>query len=576
VDPYTLPPDLSILSDAALAGRLDEIRTLAANTDIDAEGGVERLESLADARDALAAELQSRADLAAADAERRAAVAARFADADPEPEPTPEPEPEPVVELAADPEPEPTPEPAPEPEPAVAELAEQPTPAPVAAATVTAGLAQRRTPAEMPRPREGDGNGSMQALAELQGVGITPGSHLSIEQVAESFAEWSWRNRSWMGSPKTEALVRSTWNFGEAMLSQAPDENYGIFKKAQQQYKDDQQALVASGGPCAPLMPTYEFYHCWSPQRPVEAFLPTVGAPRGGIRYINPVPLNANSAGAITIKDAADSALAIGAPGYTAKNCSRVSCPSETSVTVAAVSWCVTFDNLNFRVFPEQIQDFLQRVQVEHAKAKEIYYLDRIDVLAGAAVDVNAAQATLYGARRSLFRDLITAGHNYRKRNNMDPGAVLDILLPDVVEESLAVDMTNDNESFEGTTVVGGPGGNLTQALARAARLNVGFYYYDSSRAGFPSSAHAGAAGAWRAMPTRFRSYMWAPGSIVRLDAGMLDLGVVRDSTLNSSNDMQMFAEQWVEIAKVGCEVVAFDHTACYSGAAPNFVAPSC
>jgi hypothetical protein len=219
----------------------------------------------------------------------------------------------------------------------------------------------------------------------------------------------------------------------------------------------------------------------------------------------------------------------------------------------------------------------LERVQIEYVKAKEIRYLNRIDELAGPVVDIAAAQANPFGAARSLFRDLVVAGHQYRKRNNMSRDAILDVWLPEVVEDVLRIDMVNDHEMGGMGSIVSGPNGNLATILAQRARLNVNFYYYDASRAGFPLAAHDGAVGTWDTLPTRFRSYMYSPGSVVRLNAGQLDLGIVRDSTLNGQNDLQMFAEEWIEVARVGCEIAAHDHTACYSGVGPlGVAAPAC
>lgn len=42
--------------------------------------------------------------------------------------------------------------------------------------------------------------------------------------------------------------------------------------------------------------------------------------------------------------------------------------------------------------------------------------------------------------------------------------------------------------------------------------------------------------------------YLFPEGTFSRADAGTLDLGVVRDSTLNSTNDYRYFAESWEAI----------------------------
>lgn len=613
---FSLPSNWKKLTDAALAAHLETIEHLRSAVTADgaefnihspADGdnpsGVEVVESLGEAKQAIKAELAEREETAAADAARREAALAALSDPEPEPEPEPEAPAEDAAteELAAE-EPDPETPAVEEPEaPAVEELAaaEEPDPEPEAPAADPepakpavdpaqglANMSARRTATEVPRPAttpDGPITGRM-IVAPKQ---ITNQSQFSVGDVLEdvdALAEHltpqinSRPKQQYKGeTPEYTTLITSEFNYGDGMLTEQDSAaNFSMMDRAGQSWRDEQEVLVASGGPCAPLMPSYEFTTCYSPQRPVEAGLPVIGAPRGGIKFLNQVPLGGEAAAAITIKDAAAGALLPGAAGYVAKNCTRVACPTESELTVASISWCVTFDNLNFRVFPEQVRDMLRRVQIEFTKAKEIFYLNRLDALSGAVIDINAAQANTFGSGRSLFRDLVVAGHNYRKRNNMGRDAILDVWLPDVVEDSLAIDMVNDNDMNAVGSIMAGPSGNLTQVLAQRARMNVSFYYYDASVAGFPASAHDGAAGAWNQLPDTFRSYMYAPGSVVRLDGGQLDLGIVRDSTLNGQNDLQMFAEQWIELARPGCEIARHDHSANYTGVGPqDVVAPA-
>jgi hypothetical protein len=609
---FALLPNWKNLSDAALRGQLSTIIETAKTIDPDAPAvaatedsaevpsGLDQLEALADAKELIEAELEERDATAAAEQTRRDEVMGRFAD-DPDDDEDGEEDEEPAddpaeastpadqelstdpaadapVADAADPAPAgdaPAAEAATGDAPAAAtEPAEQPgddgaaAPATASASAVTRAMSASRASDETPGA---GGNASvermMRTTSQLGSADVDPGTVVDLDRMAELLTERLHNLTGWQGNREMERAFRALWQFGDGeMLTQAPNENYPILRDAQRHYQEEQDVLVASGGPCAPLMPTYNFFQCFSPQRPLEAFLPTVGAPRGGIRFIDPPGLSTEAGAAIDTKDSTALATTPGA-GWVDKNCSRVTCPTETEVTVAAVSWCVTFDNLNFRVFPEQVRDFLEQVQTMHTRAKEIYYLDRIDDLSTAAVDIATATAPAYGAVRSLYRELLTIGHNYRKRNNMSTDAVLDILLPDVVQEILAIDMTND--ASVGMSVAAGPGGNLAEVLARKARLNIGWYYYDGTDGAFPSSEHNGVGTAWQDLPTVVRSYVYAPGSIVRLDAGTLDVGPVRDSALNRTNDVELFAEQWVEIANVGCEINAYDHTLCPDGTAP-------
>jgi hypothetical protein len=60
------------------------------------------------------------------------------------------------------------------------------------------------------------------------------------------------------------------------------------------------------------------------------------------------------------------------------------------------------------------------------------------------------------------------------------------------------------------------------------------------------------AAGALSEWPNTVRWFIFPEGEWVYLDSGVLDLGLVRDSTLNSQNDYQIWMEEFSGIAKVG------------------------
>lgn len=614
---YSLPEGWEQFSTELLAAKATEIRTLAAKIDetvLDApapeegEGvsGIEYAESLASAKKAVDELIDTQATEAAAVAERRAAVLSDLTDPEPDPEPEVTPEPEVVEPVAEEVEPvaetiveetvvvEETVEIDVEVPDTPAELIDDPTPAPVepevtpepvgAMATKDAGsglraMNARRTASEQPRPASTSPSGRLRAVGEMTTQGWVPGQFMEDPDQLTEFVTGRLRNigsSNYEGPREQVNLLSSHAEFASEYTLSATDvqHNFGVFELAKTDYQAEQEALVAAGSPCAPLMPSYDFQTWYGPQRPIEQGLVTVNADRGGIKYLDQSRITTEAAAGITVKDATAAALEPGDGGYAQKNCTRISCPTETEVTVGLVQWCVRFDNLRYKVFPEFVRKVLGDLAVEYAKAKEVFYLDRMDTLAGSAVDIAAALAGLtatntFGAGRSLYADLTTAAANYRKRNNMGRDAILDVWLPTIVEDILAVDTANDPNMSTVGTIVSGPNGNLTQVLAQRARLNVNWYYYDSTNVGFPASEFSDAAGTWNPLPTVFRSYMHAPGAVVRLDAGELNLGVYRDSALNKDNDLEMFAEQWLEVANPTAEIVSFDHTTCYSGVGP-------
>ncbi len=68
--------------------------------------------------------------------------------------------------------------------------------------------------------------------------------------------------------------------------------------------------------------------------------------------------------------------------------------------------------------------------------------------------------------------------------------------------------------------------------------------------------------------PSVCRTLLYPEGSWLFLDGGTLDLGIVRDSTLNATNDYQVFAETFEAAALIGVESLALTMDLCPSGEA--------
>jgi len=78
--------------------------------------------------------------------------------------------------------------------------------------------------------------------------------------------------------------------------------------------------------------------------------------------------------------------------------------------------------------------------------------------------------------------------------------------------------------------------------------------------------------------PTDVQWAIYPEGSWLHLDAGTLNLGLVRDSTLNSTNDFQIFAETWEQVAFIGVESLWVISTICPNGtvSAPKDLSAIC
>lgn len=346
---------------------------------------------------------------------------------------------------------------------------------------------------------------------------------------------------------------------GEHLSQMDAQDNFRILRDIQ---VGAPKALVASGHACAEYAPSYEFFRLAEPQNPFEQGTSVVQAPRGGINYIVP-PSVAAAAGAIDIS-AQDRNFAASFDQFDAgpKACITVSCPSTSSAEVSAVSQCVTFDNLNYKVFPEQVSAFLEDVAVQFTSVKEVFYLDY--------VNSNSTAVTgdyCYGFSRSILYDWTTATVAYRKRHGMRSDATMVVAAPDWAREAVKLDMAMDG--YEGLNYFNITDAHLNAALAAK---NIDAIWYNDNPTGVTPNQKWNAAqnvGGLNPWPSAVKAFIYAPGTFVRLDGGTLDVGLVRDSTLNRTNDLQLFMEEWIGIAKLGFESVGLLSTLCVNGAGP-------
>lgn len=333
--------------------------------------------------------------------------------------------------------------------------------------------------------------------------------------------------------------------------------------------RDIQHALVASGEFCTPQTQLYDFFRLAEPIRDVEDSIPTAQAPRGGIRYIQ---ANCTIGCTDGIGSYTYDPLTPGGPDSEdadfEKPCCRVTCPEIAESLVEAVTQCTLFDNLQYRTFPELIEDFMADVAVQFALKKQRYYLDQIDAASTATTGIGS-----YGAVRSLFYDWMIAAVGYRKRQHMPRNAPLQLLAPDWALDVIKADMFNDGDS--GLDYLNIPDSAVLEGLA-SRNLSVTWYYDD------PTSfigqnplfdAQAGAKANLNDFPAEVVSFMYAPGTFVKLDGGTLDLGLVRDHTLNKKNDFAMFMEEWLGFAMLGCESIRIDSLVCPSGSRAPYAA---
>lgn len=416
-----------------------------------------------------------------------------------------------------------------------------------------ANMQARRPRAIAPRPKDGSF-----MVATNHAIGVNEGTRVpNVQEVAQlitrkrlSFSHVPDGVRDFVPIATGQKAIDH-----RDIVGGDPAENFAVLDRLRREHT----SLVASGGCCAPFTPLYDFFRTAEPQSPIEDGLPVVQAPRGGIRYIVPPDFRDAMAGigTMTCDDLAD-------PQRPDKPCVAVECPPTVECSVVTTSQCVRFGNLNYRVFPEQVEAFMADLAVVFALQKEATYLAAI---AAASTAVTSAQT--YGASRDLLNDITVAGASYRKRNGMRRGATLQALIPDWAIDLIKVDMANACD--EGLSYLSVTDAQVTGYL-RDRNIDPIFY---NDQTGPPDGiARPQAAGALNNLPTTVVWYLFAPGTFVRLDGGTLDVGLVRDSMLNRTNDLELFMEEWSNVCMLGIESVQVTSTVCPNGTAGACTTP--
>jgi hypothetical protein len=292
------------------------------------------------------------------------------------------------------------------------------------------------------------------------------------------------------------------------------------------------QALVASGGLCAPLEPIYTMPNFASTERPVRAALPSFFAERGGVNVPTATVIG-DITSAISVIEEEDDAQG---GTFAEKSCQDLDCPDYTEVAVTVIAHCREYGNLNARAWPEKIAHENDLTMAAHARTAERYLLDRIK-----ALSINVTTAADLGAFADLVDAILRAQAGIRYRLRMSQDAAFRVLMPAWVREELSSDWVQTQ--FDRIQ----PNSN---DLLNRYRVNVA-YYLDAPTTGDGAWA-AEAAGGLDDFPASVQWAIFPEGEFIHLDGGTLDLGIVRDSTLNSTNDFQIFGENFENVARIG------------------------
>ncbi len=555
--------ELATLTDEQVVATRDELRALFASIrageveNVDAED-LETLRSIRTAIEHLDAERDARVTAAAETAAEIEALEAGL-DSGPEDDEPEGDEGEAAPEAPAEPEPE---QAATEPE--VEVVAE-----PVAAAVEAkpkrrqpslASLAAHAPEASKPRPGEGVAKPRWQSL---DGKPITNELEIPERIIAalESFGDvpagFPTQKISVvkLSTEMDEAHTLSDVEAGDVQLSMRKLEAVTAAAKDPQGWSPEQQAIVASGGWCAPGEPRYDIPSIASAARPFRDGLPRMAVRRGSVNFVRAARLstmlaNTTAAGVTTWENSTDLS-----PGGSTKTIQTAACRTVQTESLGAVVGRMKFGNFQARAFPEDIAHDIELLAARHARVAEVRLLD---ALIG-DMDIDVTQTGLTATARDLKHHTIQAVSELRYTERSDvqiraalSDVLLDMIIADVTLQQPGDDVLRWGEA-EGRAVMNG--------VPRFSPIWV--KDVPSGTEAFVTNSDGEALADF---PDTFEIPFFYDGTAVFADGGSLDLGIIRDSTLVGTNNYEIFMETFEGLLWLGPYGKTLTLTTCPGG----------
>lgn len=349
-------------------------------------------------------------------------------------------------------------------------------------------------------------------------------------------------------------------------------------------------ALVATGGICLPVNVDYSVPTWSSADRPLRDGLPAFEASRGGVMFVTPPdigtsPLQGAAAGAGLSTGVWSEATDANPAGAT-KPVWVVPCGAEQTVYVNALPTRVQFGNMQSRFAPEQVAANTQQAIVATARNAELELLVQMY-----AASKQVVPGQYLGATRDVLATIDLLSAQYRYSHRIPKSAAMTAVFPDwakdVIRADLARELAHDNTN--GRDVLGISDAQIEDWLSMRG-VNA-IWTLDALSAGtygtgghaipnqfFPVLTGGNTAPQWPGQTANgaftLAWLLYVEGSFQFLDGGRLDLGVVRDSVLDATNDYETFVETFEGIAFRGIDVYQVQSTILPTGGSAGTIAP--
>jgi hypothetical protein len=319
---------------------------------------------------------------------------------------------------------------------------------------------------------------------------------------------------------------------------------------------DKKQALVAAGGWCAPSEIRYDFFNIACEDGLID--LPTFGVSRGGIRFPTSPSLadvfSSTAFGGFSTgfsvtsnpwlwTEASDIAAVTGSP---TKPCVRVPCPDFDEERLECYGICLTAGNLTDDAYPEATANFLRLLMSAHAHAMNGRFIQLMVAASSAAINTGSFAVTGQPVYQQIFGGISLAATDYRARYGMCRDDILEVVIPYWVEAEIRADLAW-RTGVEANQV------SMAELMGDFAEIGVRVQFVNDWQV--RGAGQFGNATAMTSWPTSATIMLYAAGTFIRGNGLSLDLGIVRDSVLNATNDhTAAWSEECHLIARVGHE----------------------
>jgi hypothetical protein len=292
------------------------------------------------------------------------------------------------------------------------------------------------------------------------------------------------------------------------------------------------QSLTAAGW-CAPSQNLYTLFGIEAGDGLLD--LPSVQVTRGGLNVPDFLGIDDAADALWTWTEEDDDNAHDPENPEGSKPCLRIPCPSFTDYRLVAEGLCITNGNLTDRAFPELTSRFVALALNAHLHRLSAAQIAEIS---GSATGVTVA-AYPTSAAGSILNAIDLQVEDYRSQYRMAVGAVLEAIFPLWVKALIRSDLAM-RHGVELT--------NVTDAVVDAhfaARKVRAQFVHD-----YQPLYSANPATAW---PVTLDFLLFPAGGYVLGDGGVIDLGIVRDSVLNATNDYTAaWTEQLYLVAQLG------------------------